>query len=93
MKLKIYIYPGGPSLSEITTTLEKLNPPLSDPIKKQGYMFAQQIFERIQNLQEMTNPTNFIQNQTISDDNHTIVLQGRMNSPSFWEITMGRIFG
>ena len=93
MKLKIYIYPGGPSLGEITTTLEELNPPLSDPIKKQGYMFAQQIFERIQNLQEMTNPTNFIQNQTISDNNHTIVLQGRMKSPSFWEIIMGKIFG
>lgn len=93
MKLRIYIYPDGPSVEQIYSRLDDLNPPLSDPIKKQVHMFALQIFGRIESMQEMSSPSSFIQNQTIADNNHTIILQGRMNPPSFWQVTMGKIFG
>jgi hypothetical protein len=93
LKLKFFLYPGGPKIEDIQLKLETLHPPLSEPIKKQTHIFALQILDRINNITEMSNPNNFTQNQTITDQNHVIVLQGRMNPPSFWEKTLSKISG
>ena len=65
--------------------LDVLNPPLSEPIKKQALAFASQILDRINDTNQMSSPTSFNQNQNISDQNHSVVLVGRMYPPSFWE--------
>ena len=85
MKLKIFIYPEGPSIREITNRIDMLSPSLAEPIKKQAISFAAQIMERLEQTTFGKGRNHFFQNQSLSDENHTIVLIGRPTKPTFWQ--------
>ena len=89
MRLKIYLYPGGPNVEAVRETINGLKPEVSSVVENHVITYASQIINSLDNHDSSGNGTHFAQTQTMSDNNHTIVLKGRSKQPGFWERLLG----
>lgn len=83
MKLNIEITPEGPELSEIELTLDKLKPPIAGRIKLRLMDHASVIREKLHYNAVNETGLSYHQTQTVSDNNHTITITGRMFKQTF----------
>jgi len=83
LKLNIEITPEGPELSEIELRLDKLEPPITNGIKLRLMDHASVIREKLHYNVVNETGLNYHQTQTVSDNNHTITIAGRMFKQTF----------
>jgi hypothetical protein len=83
MKKKIYVLPQSPSPSEMEVVLDNLRPQLNQNIKNRVLESFTNIQTRLLSIPINETNFHFNQSQTFSDPNHTIILKGQLQPPTF----------